>query len=366
MPKKAIAVAAGGGGDAITTAVLRHRLPDLEVVAIASWSWDRYIVDPTPGPRHARDFRGLRDLGGVFQVPADAALHGPGRSTLPRVAAALDLPVLLIDATGGAVGIAHLFRIAARCFEATELVVVDVGGDILAAGTEPGLRSPLADSLVAAAAAATGLPARLLVTGIGLDGELTVPEVRAALNRFGAVPAFTLTAADVAAYAPMWSWHPSEANGLQAVAAGGWRGTVESQRDALITVTDEQTRVYTVHLPAVVEGTLAAGLTATTSLDDAEAVVRAARGRTDIDIERDRRDRSSTTVPVTDPLTVIDRHAGTATARGADALTIRRVLELCRTAGPAADEMRVQLTTHRSHHLHGPLYLTSGRCPVLG
>ena len=60
---------------------------------------------------------------------------------------------------------------------ATRSLLVDVGGDVLAHGEEPGLASPLADSILLAAA--RHLPDDLRVVaavfGAGCDGELTPP-----------------------------------------------------------------------------------------------------------------------------------------------------------------------------------------------
>ncbi|MGI8460236.1 MAG: DUF1152 domain-containing protein, partial [Solirubrobacterales bacterium] len=62
-----------------------------------------------------------------------------------------------------------------------ELVIwLDVGGDAIAAGDEPGLASPLCDALMLAAAArsaAAGLAALGAVFGAGCDAELTPAEV---------------------------------------------------------------------------------------------------------------------------------------------------------------------------------------------
>jgi hypothetical protein len=61
------------------------------------------------------------------------------------------------------------------------LVLLDVGGDALAHGHEPGLASPLCDAVMLAAGARlareAGLPVLAGVFGIGCDGELTPAEV---------------------------------------------------------------------------------------------------------------------------------------------------------------------------------------------
>ncbi|MEU6564093.1 DUF1152 domain-containing protein [Nocardia nova] len=142
----AIAIAAGGGGDAVTAAMLAPALPELGIRAVMSYSWDRFMIDPAPGPRTAGEFEGLIDRGGVMEIPVSASLRS-GRSTLPRLAGYLNQPLLLLDPSGGASGMAETVTCAAKAFAAREVMVVDVGGDILAEGHEVSLRTPLADSL---------------------------------------------------------------------------------------------------------------------------------------------------------------------------------------------------------------------------
>ena len=98
-------VAAGGGGDAIAAAVLANAVPGIEGVGIATLAWDRLIVDPLPGPRAAADFTSLDVRGGYFLVTPDTRPLPPAGSTLPRLAAELPLPLVLLDPSAGAVGL---------------------------------------------------------------------------------------------------------------------------------------------------------------------------------------------------------------------------------------------------------------------
>jgi hypothetical protein len=53
-------VAAGGGGDALASLLLSRQLSaDSKVPVVASYSWDRRILDPLPGPRSITDFGGV-------------------------------------------------------------------------------------------------------------------------------------------------------------------------------------------------------------------------------------------------------------------------------------------------------------------
>jgi hypothetical protein len=76
----------------------------------------------------------------------------------------------------------------------TDLTIfVDVGGDVLAHGDEPGLASPLCDSVMLAAAVRmqrAGYPVLGAVFGPGCDGELTMDEVFARVSEVAAVGGF--------------------------------------------------------------------------------------------------------------------------------------------------------------------------------
>jgi hypothetical protein len=87
---------------------------------------------------------------------------------------------LLVDPNGGPAAIAQGIAQAARTLDADLVVAIDVGGDVLADGSEPGLGSPLCDAVMLAAAArlpAAGLPALAAIFGPCCDGELTLIEL---------------------------------------------------------------------------------------------------------------------------------------------------------------------------------------------
>ncbi|WP_067828604.1 DUF1152 domain-containing protein [Nocardia inohanensis] len=355
----ALAIAAGGGGDAITAAMLAAAIPDLGVAAIMSYSWDRFMIDPTPGPRTRDAFSGLIDRGGVAEIPPTAALRR-GSSTLPPLAGCLEMPLLLLGTEAGAGGMSELMRCAATEFGADELVVVDVGGDIIARGDEATLRSPLADSLALAAAMRSGMPTRVLIAGPGLDGELSPAEVYARIDQLDGHRICELRSSDAAPFDGVWSWHPSEATALLAAAAHGWRGVVETQRDALIEIGDGATWVYEVDAEALTRSSLAEPLMSTTSLDQAEQLLRDRRGgRSELDIERRRAagERAEVRFPGGESLRIIDRHVDAARSRGVDAITVRRIAELVQAVDPYATQvLRALLSEHRPDCFRPPLY----------
>ncbi|WP_024800842.1 DUF1152 domain-containing protein [Nocardia sp. BMG51109] len=358
-------MAAGGGGDAITAAVLGRRIGDGDLVAIMSYSWDRLMVDPLPGPRSRSDFVGLEELGpSVFEIRAGSRLRQKGTSTLPRLADDLGERLLLLDPSTGSNGVRDQISCAAYELDIDNVLVVDVGGDILARGSEAGLRTPLADSLSLAACAELEVPTRLWVCGLGLDGELTMDELNQRLDEVGTRQVATLRNEDFDAVRTVFDWHPSEATGLLAAAASGLRGNVETrQGQTTVAMTDVSTIVYKIAVADAIEGSLAADLIDTSSLADAECVIRKHRGSTEIDFERQRsaeRSARSPLPPTTQMLPRLDRYTEEARVRGVDFLTFRRVAEFARSTDPAAGAaLRELLAAHRPDNYAPPLYRTA-------
>jgi hypothetical protein len=153
-------VAAGGGGDVIAAAMVERVFRERgasQPFHYASYSWDRLEVDPLPGPRDPTAFAALKPVGRWnFQVTASTVTRPPARSHLPQLAADLATPIFLLDPRYGALGLRRQLRELVRLLDADRVAVVDVGGDILARGDEPTLRSPVADFLVLAASADLG------------------------------------------------------------------------------------------------------------------------------------------------------------------------------------------------------------------
>lgn len=256
-------------------------------VTVLTYAWDRLLPDPVPGPKGPADFTGLRPLTrGVRTVPADAAPIAPARSTLPGLAAALPQTFALTDPHHGVEGIIRQLEELVRHMEPDTVDLLDVGGDILARGDEPTLRSPLADALTLAACCELNHPVRLLVAGPGLDGELPADALR---DRLGPV-ALTLTPEHATPISSVLAWHPSEAAALLAATARGTRGRCEL-RDAgpPVPLTDESPLVHEADLDeALSRNQLARALLATENLHQAEQYAREICGFSELDHARDR------------------------------------------------------------------------------
>ena len=352
-------VAAGGGGDALAAAIVHRALGHAEPAIIASYAWDRLAVDPLPGPRGADDFAGLRPLGRHNHIitPTTPPLP-PSGSTLPRLAGDLADTLVLLDPSHGAAGMRAQLTELVDTYRADTVTVLDVGGDAIARGDEPGLRSPLADALSLAATTGIDTPVDVMVAGPGLDGELPEADV---LHVIGQHPHLRLTAADVEPFKTTLNWHPSEATALLAAAARGIRGRVEI-RDAGLAVdlTDNSPEIYALPIATVVEhNRLAVALADTRSLGEAEDATRDHCGFTEIDHERAKRLRSELTRRPGRSLELdaaLRRFEREAAARRVDYVTFRRIAEALRPASIDVADLRRHLVTTRPEHYDWPLW----------
>jgi len=360
-------IAAGGGGDALAAAII-HAATGSEPACIATLAWDRLLIDPLPGPRSARDFASLRRLTEHVRVitPHTRPIP-PAGSTLPRLAAALDAPLALLDPTHGAHGLRLQLRELAAVLAAPHAEIIDVGGDILTTGDDPGLRSPLADALVLSACHELDIPVDVLIAGPGLDGE--IPEIDV-LARAGTAIATRLRPADVDRCLHVFDWHPSEATALLAAAARGARGTAEVRDSGLpVPLTDHSPNVYRLtYAQALAVNPLAQALRHATSLEEAERITGALCGFSELDYERAKatalREAGSRARHEPHAVTIEDLghqariYEHNAAGRGIDYLTFRRLAEALGVSTATAGHLRTHLITTRPAHYLPPIWAT--------
>lgn len=328
-------MAAGGGGDALAALIVSHALRRNEHdLIVASFSWDRYLIDPIPGPRAVADFIGLcRITARTWEVTHESKLAAGGTSGLTLLARHTPARFALLDPSGGAVGLRAQLTELAEHVQADAITLVDVGGDVIAVGDEPTLSSPLADSLALAAVYDSGIPAHVVVAGPGLDGELTDADVRTALSTLGA-ERHRLSSADVTPYLEALNHHPSEATTLFAAAALGVSGRAEIRdRASLIPLSESAGEFFTVDCTAAItRNTVARHLTSSDSLAEAEAITTKICGRTELDHERLKARALSGTIELpatTDELCArFDAYRVAATSRGVDLGSFRRITEI--------------------------------------
>src|SRR4051794_9034688 len=177
---RALCIGIGGGGDvvgALAAADLAERLGTEAIVG--GITWERRPIDPIPGPRALSEVDGLAERLNDVVGLAGPATTGPGgfRFAEGGMAEALGEPTVLVDPNPGPRAVAAGLDDAAARLGCDLIVLLDVGGDVLAHGGEAGLASPLADAVLLATARHLRTPSVLAVFGAGCDGELRPAEV---------------------------------------------------------------------------------------------------------------------------------------------------------------------------------------------
>jgi hypothetical protein len=297
---RALVIGVGGGGDVVGALAAARFLEfcGLEFV-LGGLSWERFVYDPIPGPRTINEVENVRVIhpriwmanpqsqtktGVFFAESRMAALHGE--------------EILLVDINGGVKEAIEGIEAAIKEFDIDLLVGLDVGGDSLAQGHEPGLRSPLADSVMLAALAALderGQRTLWGVFGYGSDGELTVDEIELALSKLaaagGLLGTWSLTPKIAAELDEVIKTVPTEASAIPVQCFRGAWGETRIRSDqrrvkltpltALIFFMSATTLFRTLSPPAQ-------AVRASSSLEEANDALHAIGIKTELDLERER------------------------------------------------------------------------------
>jgi hypothetical protein len=323
----------GGGGDvvgALATAEACRLYAGADPV-IGGVTWERRVIDPDPGPRSEAEIEGARSLApAVMAASAGTRVRASGvRFAEARMAELLGQETVLVDVTRGPAAIADGIAAAARALECDLVVFVDVGGDALAHGDEPGLASPLCDAVMMAAAARladgaspaapSGAPPTLganpaaganpasggagasggepqvlgAVFGIGCDGELTPAEVLARISEVAAVGGLAgargLTAAVVERLDEAVAAVPTEASAQALRCFRGERGgaTIRGgRRNVDLSPLGASTIYFDVRAAVRSAARLARALESAAGLEEANEALHALGVRTELDLER--------------------------------------------------------------------------------
>jgi hypothetical protein len=182
--RRPLVIGIGGGGDvvgALATAEAARLYAGAQPV-VGGVTWERQPIDPLPGPRTAAEVAGAEELAPhVLSAGPETRVRESGvLFAESRMASFLDERTVLVDPNAGAGAVAAGIAGAADRLGCDLVVFVDVGGDVLAHGDEPGLGSPLCDAVMLAAAVRVAESGRETLAGIfgpGCDGELTLREL---------------------------------------------------------------------------------------------------------------------------------------------------------------------------------------------
>jgi hypothetical protein len=289
----------GGGGDVVGALGVSDLLDGLGTeFVLGGVAWERSPIDPRPGPRSLSEIRGGRPCGSaaVLTEGGTTSLDGVEFSE-SRMAAHLGRPVLLIDISAGPQALATGLAEAAAELDCDAVILLDVGGDVLAHGNEPGLASPLCDAVVLAAGLFLARSTEVLaaVYGPGCDGELTPDEVLeritalqsadALLGAWGLTPhacELVTAAAEVV---------PTEASLCAVRCARGERGSVPirgGRRTVELTPLGALTFFFDPAAAAKSAVPLATAVAPAASLDEAHEALTGMGVRTELDLERER------------------------------------------------------------------------------
>ena len=298
--KRPLVLGMGGGGDivgALATAEFARQYDGADPI-VGGIAWERRAIDAIPGPRSASEIEGAQALApGVLL--AGPQTHVQGREMYfaeSRMAQVLGQRTVLVDVLAGPAAIAAGILAAAAQLGCDLAVFVDVGGDVLADGTEPGLVSPLCDAVMLAAAvqlSQAGHPVLGGIFGIGCDAELTPDEVIAQLavvaRTGGLCGARGLTDAVARRLEEAIQVVPTEAS-AQAVRAFRGESGIRTIRGGRRTLELRTIAALTVYLDLEVTmratGRLAQAVAHATSLDEANSALNALGVRTELDLER--------------------------------------------------------------------------------
>jgi hypothetical protein len=299
--RRPLVLGIGGGGDVVgalaTAEVCRAQGASPIVGGV---TWERRPIDPKPGPRAAAEIENARSIApGVLAVTGETRVRDSGvLFAESRMAALLGEETILVDANLGPAALAEGLAAAAAELAADLIVFLDVGGDALAHGDEPGLASPLCDALLLAAAARLadrGTPPVLgAIFGVGCDGELAVTEVLERIAEVAAAGGFAgargLTAPVAARLEQAVEAVPTEASAQALRCFRGETGTAtirQGRRTVELSPVGALTFYFDVAAAVGSAARLAAAVMDAGDLDHANELLHGMGVRTELDYERD-------------------------------------------------------------------------------
>jgi hypothetical protein len=372
--KDVLIFAGGGGGDALAALMVADTLGlNPKRVAFSTLVWERTLFDPEPGPRAPEDFAAIERFGEHnYRITPDSRLTGDRQTFVPRLAEAYGVSYYLMDVTRGPDRVRTQINELQQRLGFDTVLVVDVGGDILARGDEEMLRSPLADGLALAGTHDLDAEVRVVVTGLGLDGELSdedVEDVQRDLIRGNADVETDLITPDTAArFAGAFQWLPSEVSGLTTAAALGHRGIAEIRSSGLrVELSDESRTVRSfAHQDVYERNEIAAAFRGATSIEACGTVLNEFGRTSELEFERRSREKMETsaalrseTPPMEDLEAQLLDYSARAHDEGVSYLSIRRIAKVLDLQRHELEPFKTYLADHHGDRFQPPIWACS-------
>jgi hypothetical protein len=299
--RRPLVIGMGGGGDVVGALATSEptRLYDGAEPVLGGLTWERRPFDPVPGPRSVSEIAGAEEIGpGILLAGPETRLRD--REVVfaeSRMAEFLGQATVLIDVNAGPAGVAEGLAQAIEALKSDLLVLVDVGGDVIAHGDEPGLRSPLADAVMLAAGgqlSTSGQPVLLGVFGVGCDAELTPDEVLGRVSRVAAsgglcgARGLTGPVADRMEASMELVNTEASAQAVRAFRGAAGKATIRGgSRSLELSPIAAMTFYLDVDITINAAGRLARAVAGTDSLEEANDALNALGVATELDYERD-------------------------------------------------------------------------------
>ena len=290
-----IVLGVGGGGDVVGTIPTSRYLRWLGIrTLIGGLTWERYVNDPEPGPRKMEEIVEIKLLSKTVGLANARTRTTKGiRFTESVVAEVLGEETVLVDLNRGVQGVIDGLNEAIERLGVDLFVGIDVGGDVLASGSEEGLHSMLADSMVLAAMVNLKVPTVLGVLGCCTDGELSLEQfnqqVASIAGYGGFLGARGLTPEDLEVLDKVIPKTKTESSALAVKAARGLQGEIEirgGRRRVLLTPMSAMTFYFDPRVIFDRISKVAKELVPTRSLDEAQAVLERAGVPSELTFER--------------------------------------------------------------------------------
>jgi hypothetical protein len=288
----------GGGGDVVGALSCALRCERLGTPAVLGGvTWERRPIDPRPGPRPAAEILDARVLGpGVLLAGPETRTEDGVVFAESRMARLRGEPTVLVDPGPGPRTVADGLERACQDLDADLVALVDVGGDVLGNGSEPGLASPLCDAVMLAAGVhlqRRGKQVVGAVFGPSCDGELTLDEVLDSLARVAAAGGLVgtdgLTPGVADELERASAEIPTEASAQAVRCARGELGVAairEGRREVPLSPLGALTFYFDPSLAAASTARLAEAVLEADSLDEANEILNRLGVRTELDYER--------------------------------------------------------------------------------